>query len=303
MKKFSVMTLLGAMLPLVCVTCLTAGCSHNAHSTETLKVGIIPYDKPTKLREQFAPFAAYLAKKAGYQSSDVTVTEEYAGVLQALKSDQIDIAYLNPLSYALAVENFKSSPEHLIPIAMPIMFGKLTYFGDVFVRSDSSIHSMKDLKGKVFAFGDRTSSSGYLYPASMLMAAGIDPVKDIKYSNLNGPQVVLAVENKQADAGAIFDGGIELAIKDPVARKGFRIIATTPELPNGMLVARGNLDPEKIKKIRDAVLSMANDPIGAAALKKFSTDKWVAPDDHAFDGVRQKATLLGLHLKSLDGKG
>ncbi len=160
----------------------TASSGGGASASDPLKVGIIPFDKVDALQAGFQPYADYLGKKSGRPGGKVYVTPSYAGILQALQTDQIDCAYLNPLSYVLAVQQFKDTPERLVPIAMPYFHHSLTYKGIVFVRADSGINTIKDLKGKSFAFADRTSTSGYLYPAGLMKEAGLDPKKTSRAS-------------------------------------------------------------------------------------------------------------------------
>ncbi len=305
--------LLPVLLSLLCL--VAAGCGPKSSGPApgaapsasaaggTLKVGIIPFDNADTLKSAFTPFAQYLGKKSGYSGGEVFVTPEYSGILQALRADQIDAAYLNPLSYVLAVQQFQNTPEHLVPIGMPYFHGSLTYKGVVYVRADSGINGLKDLKGKKVAFGDVTSTSGYLYPAGMMKAAGVDPDKDLQKVNITGPAGVLAVFNKNVDAGAIFEGGIALALKDPAQQKQIKVIATTDPIPNGMIVVRGNLDPQTVDKLKAALGTINTDADGKAALKSVPSGGWdkiVPADDALFDSVRDKAKILGLSLQSLD---
>jgi phosphonate transport system substrate-binding protein len=283
-----------------------------APASAPLRVGIIPFDKVDALQASFKQYADYLGNKSGRPGGEVYVTGNYAGILQALRADQIDCAYLNPLSYVLAVQEYKDTPEHLVPIAMPYFHGSLTYKGIIYVRTDSGINTLKDLKGKSFAFGDQTSTSGYLYPAGMMKAVGIDPKTDIKAVNIPGNAGVEAVYNKNADGGATYETGIETAFTDTATQKvdeakvgQFKVIATTDPIPNGMFVARGNLDAATLDKLKAALANINTDPQGQAALKaipKGGWDKMVPADDKIFDSVRSKATILGLNLQSLDPK-
>ena len=305
-------------LLLICVSIvpLVAGCGQHgatpSGSTPTgsstaaggiLKVGIIPFDNADTLKSAFTPMAQYLGTHAGYSGGEVFVTPEYSGILQALRADQIDVAYLNPLSYVLAVQQFQNTPEHLIPIGMPYFHNSLTYKGIIFVRADSGINTLQNLKGKKVAFGDVTSTSGYLYPAGMIKAAGVDPDKDLQKVNITGPAGVLAVFNKNVDAGAIFEDGIKLALKDPAQQRQMKVIATTEPIPNGMIVVRGNLDPQAVDKLRAALGTINTDADGQAALKSVPNGGWnkmVPADDTIFNSVRDKAKILGLSLQSLD---
>ena len=304
-----------ALFPLTAALFALTGCGkHDAAGTDAvssapLKVGIIPFEDVDAITTAFQPYSTYLGKKSGRSGGQVFVTPSYAGVLQALQADQIDCAYLNPLSYVLATQQFASTPEKLVPIAMPYFHHSLTYRGVIFVRADSGINTLQDLKGKSFAFGDRTSTSSFLYPAGMLKKAGIDPEKDLKPVNISGTAGVLAVYNKQADAGAIFEGGIALAFTDAATKKvdqakvsQFKIIATTDPIPNGMFVARGDLDPATLDKLKAALVSINTDPDGQAALKAIPWDKVVPADDSIFNPVRENAQTFGLDIKALDEK-
>ncbi len=317
-KRFGFVSIVPLVLALAAL--LGAGCGPHSSSGsggapgggEALKVGIIPFEDVGVIQKAFAPFATYLGKKAGRPEGQVFVTPAYAGVLQALQSDQIDVAYLNPLSYVLAVQQFQGSPEHLIPLGMPYFHHSLTYKGIIFVRTDSGINSIKDLKGKSFAFADRTSTSGYLYPAGLMKEAGVDPEKDVKAVNISGTSSVNAVYGGQAAGGATFEGGIILACTDPVTGKvdeakvkQFKVIATTDPIPNGMIVARGNLDAGEIAKLKQALSDINTEPDGQAALKAIPSggwDKMVPPDDSIFNSVRDKSKILGLNLQSLDSQ-
>jgi phosphonate transport system substrate-binding protein len=299
------------MLVIALLVCAGCGQKGAESAAAPLKVGIIPFEDVGVIQKAFAPFASYLGKKAGRPGGQVFVTPSYAGVLQALQSDQIDVAYLNPLSYVLAVQQFQNTPEHLVPLGMPYFHHSLTYRGIIFVRADSGITTLQGLKGKSVAFADRTSTSGYLYPARLLKDAGVDPVRDIKAVNMSGTVSVNAVYSGQAAGGATYEGGIVLACTDPVTGKvdeakvkQFRVLATTAPIPNGMIVARANLDPAEIAKLKQAVsIDINSDPDGQAALKAIPSggwDKMVPPDDTIFDSVRENAKIFGLNLQSLD---
>ena len=283
---------------------LMAGCGRKQDATsQPLRVGVIPYDKPDVVKDDYGQFAAYLGKKSGRPDGRVFVAPEYAGIITALRSDQIDCAYLNPLSYALAVDQFRGTPEHLLPLAMPVFHGSLTYRGIIFVRKDSGINTLQDLKGKSVAFNDRTSTSGFLYPARMLRKAGLDPDKDVKPANIGGISGVLAVLNHQADAGAGYEGIIDRAFADKSHKADatkLKILAYTDEIPNGMVVARGNLDPKTLDALKQALVSVNTDPDGQAALAKIPWNKLVPADDHMFDSVRDAAQIFHLNLQSLD---
>src|SRR3569833_10942 len=88
-----------AMVAALSMVAGLAGCGHQAAksggaTTDPLKVGVIPYDKADTVISQYTPFSKYIAKKAGRPDAVVNVTPEYIGVIQALRADQNDCAYI-----------------------------------------------------------------------------------------------------------------------------------------------------------------------------------------------------------------
>lgn len=273
------------------------------------RIGAIPYEDTQQEKEQFGPFGDYIGRKVVGAPATVTIAMDYVGVITALENSQIDIAYLNPLSYAIAADRAQKAGHPLIPIAMPYVIkkgstkGDLTYEGVIFVRADSKIHSLTDLKGKTFAFNEPTSTSGYLYPAALLLKAGVNPKPqssggDLKEARFAGAQgVVPSVFNGQSDAGAIFEEGISLAYPDPAKQKQLRVLARTDPIPQGMIVARGDLPPAEVQKLKAAFVSINKDADGRQAMASQRVEKWVPANDSLFDPVRKAAAVLDLHLK------
>ena len=76
------------------------------------------------------------------------------------------------------------------------------------VRSDSGINSLKDLKGKSFAFVDPASTSGHLYPKTLLFSKGLDPKTFFGKSVFAGSHnaVVFSIYKGEVDGGAAYDG-------------------------------------------------------------------------------------------------
>lgn len=291
------------MVAVICLAVLplTTGCGRSqggAGSQAPLKLTVVPYETADRLNDEYAPMAAYLAKRAGRPSGQFVSVVDYAGVLAALQSGQVDVAYLSSFPYALATARMK-----LKLLAMPYVKEKISYKGVFFCRADSPITKIEDLRGKTFAFGDISSTSGYLLPRAMLEKAGV--FGDLKgWRNAgNANMVVTAVEIGAADAGAAYENVFEVAYRDnPAKAKAMRIFASTDTIPNGIYVARADLPESEVDALKKAFLDMNKDPEGKAAMLKAVNDKIVKPDDSLFDGVRTVAKVLKLDLKSLERK-
>jgi phosphonate transport system substrate-binding protein len=269
------------------------------HTRDTFTLTIVPYEAADKLNEEYSPMATYLAKKLGKKSGKFFFVTDYSGVLAALQSGQVDVAYLSPLPYAIASGKMK-----LTPLAMPYVRGSLSYYGIVFVKADSPIKTLQDLKGHTFAFGDRTSTTGYLLPRHLLETNGV-PLDALKryYNAGDANMVVKAIETGTADAGAAYNLVFDVAYKgQPEKAKQMRVLAKTEEIPNGLYVARGDMPAAEVEKLKAAFMEMNTDPEGKAAMLKAPNDKVVPADDKLFDGVRATAKAADIDIQTMDNK-
>jgi len=268
-----------------------------AGPAKELTFTVVPYEAAEKLSEDYTPMAEYLGRRLGRRGRFLPVVD-YAGVVAALQTGQVDVAYLSSFPYALATSRMK-----LHALAMPYVKGSLTYRGMIFVRADSPIRTLQDLAGKTMAFGDAASTSGYLLPRALLERAGVfGKLKSWRNAG-SAPVVLKAVESRTDDAGAAFDNLIEMVYKDrPREAVPVRVLAYTEAIPNGIYVARGDMSSEEVEALRKAFLDMNTDPVGKAAMRRAPNDRIVPADDRMFDGVRKAASILGLDLTSLDRK-
>ncbi|MFD0854686.1 phosphate/phosphite/phosphonate ABC transporter substrate-binding protein, partial [Actinomadura adrarensis] len=136
----------------------------------TLRVGLIPNIAPDEQKARYQPFGEHLAKQLGVRV-ELFVASDYAGVVEALASKHIDIAYLGGLSYVQAERQVKLTP---MVTEVDRETGTREYRSAIVVRADSRFRQTRDLidARASFAFGDVSSTSGSLYPRIMLVGAG-----------------------------------------------------------------------------------------------------------------------------------
>lgn len=98
---------------------------------------------------------------------------DYDGVIQGLLGGALDYAWLGASAYA---KIYLTDPEAVeVKLIKQNLDNSTGYFSIGFTRRDTGITSMDDAKGRVFAFADPNSTSGYLVPGAELTA---------KYGNL-----------------------------------------------------------------------------------------------------------------------
>ena len=187
------------------------------------------------------------------------MASDYAGVIQAFAAGQVDLSYMSPASYAAA---WLESKGNIVPLTTSQeQDGSISYVAVAYVRADSGITSIEQLKGKSLAWADPNSASGYLIPRSEFRAMGIDPESG-KYFSRTGfggghEQAVVAVLNKQYDAGVTWSSGLG-DVKDGYTRgalrvmvekkllnmSDLRIIWKSRPIVNGPLAVRGDTPAE-----------------------------------------------------------
>lgn len=187
---------------------------------------------------------------------------DYDGVIQGLLGGTIDMAWLGASAYAKA---YLTDPEAVEPIMVKTnVDGSYGYHSIGFARKDSGVTSLDDMKGKVFAFGDPNSTSGYLIPSIEIPAAtgatmeSGDYFGEVKFVG-GHEQTIVAVANGDVDAGVTWADGMgawEDGYNSGALRKAsdaglvdmnelVQIWKSKP-IPEGPIVLRTSL-PERVK--------------------------------------------------------
>lgn len=268
---------------------LAAGCSGPAGGAEVLRVGLIPNQNPEEVEAQYEPLQEYLSAKLG-REVELSVPTSYPAVVEAMASGRLDLAHFGGLTYVQARERTAVTP--LVTEINPYT-GTTKYHSLIIVPSGSDIQRVSELKGKTFAFGSVSSTSGSLYPAIMLREAGIDYRKDLREKIYTGGHdaTAQAVANGRVDGGGIEDRILYDLEKEGVIDKGsVRVIKKSAPIEGYPWAARGDL-PEKLKNdITQAFLSM-DDPKLLDLMRAEGYER-VRPSD--YDYVEEQARELGL---------
>ena len=223
------------------------------------------------------------------------VASDYAGVVEALRNRHVDLAFVHPVGYVLA--NREAGCQILV---RDIWQGRVEYTARFYVRKESGIQRVEDLRGKTVAFVDPASSSGYIYPMVLLIKQGLvrnrDPKTFFKDALFAGTHdaALRAVLQGRVDAAASFDKAPELHLKDPalVARLGF--VGETPPIPEAGICARPGLPADALARVKKALLAM-KPPEHAAVLKDiYNIDGFVDASDADYQPVRDAVALMGL---------
>jgi phosphonate transport system substrate-binding protein len=259
-----------------------------------LTLALTPSRDPAALQEAGDAFVRAITRLTGVPMR-AQVASDYAGVVEALRSRRVDLAFVHPVGYVLA-----NREAGCLILVRDIWQGKTAYTARFYVRRDSGIQRVEDLRGKTVAFVDPASSSGYIYPMMLLIKQGLvrdrDPKTFFKEALFAGTHesALRSLIQGRVDAAASFDKSPELELKDPalVARLGF--VGETPPIPEAGICARPGLPPDVVARVKSALLAMKG-PEHAAVLKNiYNIDGFVEAADADYDPVRDAVSLMGL---------
>ena len=223
-----------------------------------------------------------------------SVATSYAAVIEAMGAGKVDVGWLATFSYVLAHDKY--GVELLLVVQR---FGSPFYRGQIMVRADSGIQDLAGLKGKRFAFVDPASTSGHLYPKTLLLSQGVDPEHFFKKSVFAGSHnaVVLSIYKGEVDGGAAYEGSRSAVAKTfPDVFDKVKVIAYTKEIPNDTVSVRKKLSENLKLKIRDGLKKISHSPEGSKVLKKLYGISGFTDLDGLFDPVREAGRLLNLNL-------
>ncbi len=262
-----------------------------AQAEEVLRVSAIPDEAPTELQRKFAPLGAYLEAETGMKVSFVPVTD-YAAVVEALATRKIDMAWLGGFTFVQASIRTKGTAVPLVQRAEDAKFTSK------FITASEGIKGFADLKGKTFAFGAPSSTSGHLMPRYFLGQEGINPDRDFKNTAFSGAHdaTVAFVQAGKVDAGvlnaSVWDKLVE---QKKVDTTKVRVFATTPPYFDYNWAVRGDLDPKLQARLRDAFLKLdAANPAHKDIMALQRASKFVPTTAENYKGIESAAHAAGL---------
>ncbi|MDQ7985404.1 putative selenate ABC transporter substrate-binding protein [Pseudomonas sp. G34] len=261
-----------------------------AHAAETLRVSAIPDEAPTELLRKFKPLGAYLEQQLGMKVEFVPVAD-YPAVVEALATDRLDMAWLGGFTFVQV--NLKTGN------AMPLVQREQdAAFTSTFISADPQVKSLKDLKGKTFAFGSISSTSGSLMPRYFMLQDGIKPESYFSRVAYSGAHDATAA---WVQAGKVDAGVLNSSVWDKLVNSGkvdttkVKVFATTPTYFDYNWTVRGTLDPALAEKIKQAFLALdpAN-PEHKAILDLQAASRFIETKPENYKGIEEAARAADL---------
>jgi phosphonate transport system substrate-binding protein len=223
------------------------------------------------------------------------VASDYAGVVEALRSRLVEMAFVHSVGYVYA-----SREAGCRILAKATRRGAATYAARIFVRRESGIRSLPELRGKRIAFVDPTSTSGYIYPMVLLIKAGLvqnrDPKTFFREAVFAGAHdaALLALLNGTVDAAAVFDDAPQRLLPDKSRAAELVMVAESARIPNDGVCVRQGLEPELVERLTQALIGLNRPEHRAILLRLYNIDGLIPAKDQDYDPVREAVDMLYL---------
>lgn len=261
----------------------------SAQEQKEVNFGIISTESSQNLRQVWEPFLEDMSERTGYKVS-AFFASDYAGIIQAMRFDKVDIAWFGNKSAMEAVD--RAGGEVIYQTIDHN--GNGGYWSLLIAHKDSPLNSVEDVLAQAselnFGNGDPNSTSGFLVPGYYVFAKnGVDPSKIFKRTvNASHEVNALSVANKQVDVATSNTEAIErLYLMNPEKAQEIKEIWRSPLIPSDPIVWRKNL-PQEVKVSFDEFFQTYGDqPEEAEVLKSLQWSKFKKSSNDQLLPIRQ----------------
>ncbi|WP_107852274.1 phosphonate ABC transporter substrate-binding protein [Oceanimonas marisflavi] len=215
----------------------------------TIHFGIISTESQQNLKQSWEPFLDDMEKRLGVEV-EAFFAPDYAGIIQGMRFDKVDIAWLGNKSAMEAVD--RAGGEIFAQTVSAD--GQPGYWSLLIAHQDSPLASVSDVlaqrKELVFGNGDPNSTSGFLVPSYYVFAQNDASPQEFRRTLNSSHEVNLfAVLNKQVDVATNNTESLaRFTEREPEKAKNIKVLWKSPLIPADPIVWRKNL-PEATKQV------------------------------------------------------
>lgn len=244
-------------------------------SDGTIVIGDIDAYEPLKKVKRFGPLADYMAENLtefGIGSGEVVIAKDIPEMAHYLDEGQIDFFFDSSFP-TLEVRRLSGSQV----ILRRWKGGSSDYWGTYLVRKDSGIDSVEGLLGKLVAFEEPYSTSGFVLPAGTLIEKGFSlrevsgPDEEVRpdeigyFFSLDEENTIELVLDGRVAAGGV--ANLDYSELPPELMSQLLIFDRTISVPRQLVSARSGLDPELISKVEELLIGLEETERGRQILE------------------------------------
>jgi len=253
---------------------------------DSLTMGIFPRYKATETITKFSPLANYLGEKLGRKVILLT-SKDFDSFWEGVTSRRYDIVHYNQYHFIRSAQSYQV-------IAHSQEFGKDAVAGALYVRKDSGITKVSQLRGRTIIFGGgKDTMLSYIAPRYLLMQAGLKEGDFKTELAVNPPNALIALYHKQADAAGGGELLIEqLVVKNAIDTQQLRVLATTEPLLYLPWAVKRSMPAKLRQEVQAVLVDLGNSAAGREVLKAAGTTKLGKAGDRDYEPHRRMTTAV-----------
>jgi phosphonate transport system substrate-binding protein len=255
-----------------------------------LRVAVAAVVSPRGTIESYQPLLDYMSLKL-HRPVKLVQRRTYGEINDLIAAGEVDVAFVCTAAYVIGNQAFGMEL-----LATPQVNGEAVYYSLLIVPADSSASSLDDLRGRVFAFTDPMSTTGRLYPTSLIQDMGTTPEEFFSrtFFTYSHDQAIQAVANGVADGAAVDSLVYDYAVsREPALAQKVRIIHRSPAFGAPPVVVNPEVRPQLKAELQNLLLDLPNTAEGRAVLAAMGIEQFVLARDQDYDAVRALAEQVG----------
>lgn len=257
--------------------------------TASIRVAIAAMTSPTETYIFYHQLLNYISKK---MTMPIILKQRktYQEINDLLKYNELDLAFICSGAYI----NAKNDGSFDL-LVIPIVNNEPHYYAYIIVRKDTSLNKFEDLFGHSFAFTDKLSNTGRLYPLFLIRQHNRNPNKyfsKIVYTNAHDKSIH-AVNNGFVDGASVHSLIFNYIKKtNPEDVANIKIINKSPAFGIPPVVVSKVLDQRKRKKLEQLFLTMHQDKEGILIIKRLMIDRYELAEESLYDSIKRMSDLM-----------
>jgi phosphonate transport system substrate-binding protein len=242
---------------------------------------VFPRRNAAETTRMFTPMADYLGEQLGRKVNLVTA-KDFESFWRGVTERRYDVVHYNQYHYIRSAQTYEV-------IAHIEEFGKSTIAGALYVRKDSGITNLAQLRGRTVLFGGGEDAMiSYIANRYLMLQAGLKKDDFKSLFAVNPPNSILALHHRQSDAAGAGDGVLEL----PVVRKAINTdeltaLAVSAPLLQLPVAAKRDMPAKLRASIQSILVDLKNSEAGKQVLKSASMTGMGKAEDKDYDPHRK----------------
>jgi phosphonate transport system substrate-binding protein len=267
--------------PLLCLLGSAAAAPVVYAAEPALILGVFPRNKAAETTTMYTPLAGYLSERLG-RTVILATSKDFDSFWKGVTERRYDIVHYNQYHY------INSSKSYRV-IAHNEEFGKGAVAGALYVRKDSGITKVSQLRGRTVIFGGgKDAMLSYIAPRFLLMQAGLKEADFRSQFAVNPPNTLLALYNRQADAAGGGDILIDLpAVKNAIDTNELTVLAVTQPLLFLPWAVKRTMPAKLGESIQSLLVDLGRSDEGRKILKASQATGFGKAGDRDYDPHRK----------------